>query len=91
MEVLQAVRFADGRLLVLAVGVGRFRVDQVSLLAGSMFCCKEADRLLVPAGVAIELMHKGCAGSQPESTCGGSMRAVLLKPDLKLCTAPAFL
>lgn len=26
MEVLQAVRFADGRLLVLGVGVGRFRV-----------------------------------------------------------------
>lgn len=29
MEVLQAVRFADGRLLVLAVGVGRFRVAKV--------------------------------------------------------------
>ncbi|PRW20778.1 Meiotic nuclear division 1 [Chlorella sorokiniana] len=76
MEVLQAVRFADGRLLVLAVGVGRFRVAQatqstpywradVELLIDS----EEQQQYEPLALQALESVQDGLAGS---SSSGGS-------------------
>lgn len=40
MEVTQAVRFPDGRLLVLAVGVGRFKVG-----GGNLPCTRAGSRI----------------------------------------------
>ena len=67
MEILQAVRFPDGRLLVLAAGLGRFRVARVL----QTLPCSIADVALLPDEEEAEQQEAQAAQALAAAAAGG--------------------